>query len=424
MHEETSHPSPSQADQHAATSQLPTYGASQGPAYPPPTGSPVGPAPSAFGPVPDRGRRKGGVVGLLVAALLVGGASGVGGAALWTSQQEDSQASSNVQTARVVDTGTTVATEGSVQDAATKVMPSVVQIEVSGQGGSGSGSGIVLSSDGEILTNAHVTEIAAGGGQLVVAFSDGSRARATLVGSDSLTDLAVIKAEGVSDLTPATLGKSANLAVGQGVVAVGSPYGLDATVTSGIVSALNRPVEVARDQSGNTTAYPAIQTDAAINPGNSGGPLIDMSGNVVGINSSIRTSGTTDAYGQTAESGSIGLGFAIPIDAAMPIVEQIRNGEEPTHARLGISVSDVRTDDTGATGAQIQESTEGSAADKAGLQRGDVITRIDDHAVTGSDALIANIRAYRPGDQVEITYVRGGKESTTTLTLGSDATGA
>ncbi|WP_110208935.1 S1C family serine protease [Nocardioides daejeonensis] len=424
MHEQT--PSPQQPDRsEPPTGHLPPYGGAHGTSYPPPVGAPVGPPPqsgpptTAFGPVPPRSPARRTAAGLLVAALLVGGASGVGGAALWTSQHDSADAP--VRTSQVVDTGTPVAAKGSVQAAASKVMPSVVQIEVSGAGGSGSGSGIILSSDGEILTNAHVTELADGGGQLTVAFSDGTRAKAQLVGSDTLTDLAVIKAEGVSGLTPATLGKSTSLAVGQGVVAVGSPYGLDATVTSGIVSALNRPVEVARDQSGNTTAYAAIQTDAAINPGNSGGPLIDMSGNVVGINSSIRTSGSGDAFGQTVQGGSIGLGFAIPIDSAMPIVDQIRDGQTPTHARLGISVADVRTDDTGATGAQIQDAGQGSAAADAGLRKGDVITRIDDHAISGSDSLIATVRSYRPGDKVTVTYVRGGDQKTTSLTLGSDA---
>ena len=399
-------------------------GTQAGPAYPPPTGQPVGAPPPAFGPTPPprRGGRR--AAGLLVAALLVGGASGVGGAALWTSQQDSDSSGAEVQTSQVVDTGKDVASDGSVQQAAEKVMPSVVQIEVVGSSGSGSGSGIVLSSDGEILTNAHVVSLAGEGGKIMVAFNDGSRARASVVGADRLTDLAVIEAEGVSGLQPATLGKSANLAVGQGVVAVGSPYGLDATVTSGIVSALGRPVEVARDQAGNATAYAAIQTDAAINPGNSGGPLIDMEGNVVGINSSIQTSNSGDGLGQTAQGGSIGLGFAIPIDAAMPIVEQIRDGQTPTHARLGISVTDVRTDDTGATGAQIHEAGNDSAAAEAGLEAGDVITRVDDHAVTGSDALIATIRSYRPGDEIKVTYVRDGDEHTTTLTLGSDADSA
>ncbi|CAM3427670.1 Putative serine protease PepD [Nocardioides dubius] len=341
------------------------------------------------------------------------------GAAAWTAGN-DSTSSGSVQHSSVVDTGVTKATDGSVQSVADKVLPSVVQIEVTGQQGSGSGSGIILSSDGQILTNDHVVELAGQGGTVTVAFSDGTRARATVVGTDPLTDLAVIKAENVSGLTPANLGKSSNIAVGQDVVAIGSPYGLDATVTSGIVSALNRPVEVAQDQQGNATAYAAIQTDAAINPGNSGGPLVDMNGNVIGINASIQTS-SSGGYDQTSQGGSIGLGFAIPIDAALPIVEQIQNGETPTHARLGITVADVRTDDTGATGAQIQEATSGNAAEAAGLKAGDVITKIDDHQVTGSEALIATVRGYRPGDKVEITYIRNGNAKTTTLTLGSDA---
>ncbi|WP_415630043.1 S1C family serine protease, partial [Nocardioides dubius] len=364
-------------------------------------------------------RSRAGAVGLLVGALLLGGGAGVAGAAAWTAGN-DSTSSGSVQHSSVVDTGVTKATDGSVQSVADKVLPSVVQIEVTGQQGSGSGSGIILSSDGQILTNDHVVELAGQGGTVTVAFSDGTRARATVVGTDPLTDLAVIKAENVSGLTPANLGKSSNIAVGQDVVAIGSPYGLDATVTSGIVSALNRPVEVAQDQQGNATAYAAIQTDAAINPGNSGGPLVDMNGNVIGINASIQTS-SSGGYDQTSQGGSIGLGFAIPIDAALPIVEQIQNGETPTHARLGITVADVRTDDTGATGAQIQEATSGNAAEAAGLKAGDVITKIDDHQVTGSEALIATVRGYRPGDKVEITYIRNGNAKTTTLTLGSDA---
>ena len=149
----------------------------------------------------------------------------------------------------------------------------------------------------------------------------------------------MIKAAGVSDLTPATIGKSANLGVGEGVVAIGSPFGLDATVTSGIVSALDRPVNVGSDDEGNSTTYPAIQTDAAINPGNSGGPLVDMTGAVVGINSSIRTAASQSPFGGSSQqSGSIGLGFAIPIDEVMPIVDQMATGETPTHARLGIRI--------------------------------------------------------------------------------------
>jgi putative serine protease PepD len=239
-----------------------------------------------------------------------------------------------------------------------------------------------------------------------------------VLGTDPLTDTAVIKADGVSGLTPATIGKSANLDVGQEVVAFGAPFGLDSTVTSGIVSALDRPVNVGTDTQGNSTTYPAIQTDAAINPGNSGGPLTDMTGAVVGINSSIRTA----SQGSTEQGGSIGLGFAIPIDEVMPIVDQMIAGETPTHARLGIQVADSGTAAEGAEGALVREVGAGSTAEKAGLEQGDVITRVDDHAITDADSLVATIRSYRPGDQVEVTWQRGGQEQSATLQLDSDAT--
>ena len=223
-----------------------------------------------------------------------------------------------------------------------------------------------------------------------------ARPTAEVVGTDPLTDTALVQAEDVDGLTPATIGKSANLGVGENVVAIGSPYGLDATVTSGIVSALDRPVAVGADAEGNSTTYPAIQTDAAINPGNSGGPLVDMKGRVVGINASIRTVPGGD-------EGSIGLGFAIPIDEVLPIVDQMKNGETPTHARLGITVSDAANTQGAEVvdGAEIQEITNGSAAEDAGLEKGDVITKIDDHLVSGSDSLVATVRSYRPGDKVE-----------------------
>ena len=189
----------------------------------------------------------------------------------------------------------------------------------------------MLTADGRILTNNHVVEMAGQGGSIRVDFNDGTHTTGKVVGTDPLTDVAVVQAEDVSGLTPAQMGESSGLAVGQQVVAVGSPYGLDATVTSGIVSALDRPVDVGSDGQGNVTAYPAIQTDAAINPGNSGGALVDSAGRVVGINSSIKSNATS------GEAGSIGLGFAIPIDSVTPIVEQIVAGETPTHARLGVT---------------------------------------------------------------------------------------
>jgi len=373
-------------------------------------------------PPPPPRRRRGGPVAAALATILLGGAAGFGGAALYDGLQDDGSAfgSSQPTTSQVVDTGDKPAADGSVESVATKVLPSVVRIVVDGARGEGSGSGIVLSSDGRILTNAHVV---AGGGEdaeLTVSFADGSHAPATVVGVDQLTDTAVIQARDVDGLTPATIGNSGNVDVGQDVVAIGSPFGLDATVTTGIVSALDRPVNVGSDAEGNATVYPAIQTDAAINPGNSGGPLVDMDGNVVGINSSIRTSGSTVGGG----GGSIGLGFAIPIDEVMPIVDQIVAGETPTHALIGVSVRDNPSDDGGAVvpdGAAVGEVTQGSAADEAGLRAGDVITKVDDRLITSSDELVATVRSYRPDDEVELTYRRDGEEQTTTITLGSDA---
>ena len=313
------------------------------------------------------------------------------------------------------------AAEGSVEKVAQAVLPSVVKLDVAGAQGQGSGSGIILSSDGQILTNDHVASLAGEDGEITVSFSDGTKATATVLGQDPLTDTALLQAEDVEGLTPITIGKSGSLDVGEEVVAIGSPFGLDSTVTSGIVSALDRPVDVGSDGQGNSTVYPAIQTDAAINPGNSGGPLVNMSGQLVGINSSIRSTGS----GVGGEAGSIGLGFAIPIDEVLPIIDQMKNGETPTHARLGITVADVSPQaGSGAEvteGAQIEEISNGSAAGSAGLESGDVITRIDDTHITSSDSLVATIRSYRPGDDVEVTYLRDGDQKTTTLTLDSDA---
>ena len=388
--------------------------------YPPPPSAPAPPPGSPYArPAADRastGRAR--FAALVVATSIVaGGGAGLGGAAAWDSLQDD-DTTTPTSTTRTEDTtqvatSDSTATEGSVEAVAGKVLPSVVKIDVAGQGGSGSGSGIVLTSDGQILTNEHVVAVAEGGGALRVSFDDGSSAEAEILGTDPLTDTALIQAQDVSGLTPATIGRSGDLDVGQGVVAIGSPFGLESTVTSGIVSALGRPVDVGSDSQGNATVYPAIQTDAAINPGNSGGPLVDLAGNVVGINSSIRT-----ASGG-GESGSIGLGFAIPIDEVMPIVEQMAGGETPTHARLGVTVSDVA--EAGVEGARIEEVTAGSTADEAGIGEGDVVTRVDDYRIAGADSLVATIRSYRPGDTVTVTYVRDGEELTAQLVLDSDA---
>lgn len=365
-----------------------------------------------------RKRRTGLAAAVVATSLLVGGGAGIGGAAWWDATHDEPSSgpqASQVSTSTVSQQTTTAPsapTDGSVESVAQKVLPSVVKIDVTTAQGAASGSGIILTADGTILTNNHVVADAEPG-SVKVSFDDGTTADAEVLGTDPLTDTAVIKASGVSDLTPATIGKSANLGVGQGVVAIGSPFGLDATVTSGIVSALDRPVNVGSDDQGNSTTYPAIQTDAAINPGNSGGPLVDMSGAVIGINSSIRTASQSSMGG---ESGSIGLGFAIPIDEVMPIVDQMVNGETPTHARLGIRVGD----DT--AGAKVSEVTDGSTAADAGMQAGDVITRIDDQRITSADSLVATIRSYRPGDEVTVTWTRGGQSQEAKVTLDSDAT--
>ena len=399
------------------------YFSSPAPQGPPPQGPPAAETTmTAPPPVQRRPRRAGLAAAVVATALVAGGAAGVGGAAAWSALDDEGSSSAGSPgtrtTSQVVDTPDSEAPAGSVEQVAAKVLPSVVKIDVAGAQGAGSGSGIILSSDGEILTNNHVVELAGDNGSINVSFNDGSTTTAEILGTDPLTDTAVIKAQDVSGLTPATIGKSGDLKVGESVVAIGSPFGLDSTVTSGIVSALDRPVDVGSDGQGNSTTYPAIQTDAAINPGNSGGALVDLDGNVVGINSSIRTASSSQT-----EAGSIGLGFAIPMDEVMPIVDQMRNGETPTHARLGISVSDVATR-SGAEvtqGAEVQDVNAGSTADDAGLAKGDVITKVDDQLISGADSLVATIRSYRPGDQVTVTYDRGGDTKTVTLELDSDA---
>ncbi len=388
----------------------------------PPSYHPLPPPPSA--PPPNHGvprpRRGGFAVAVLSGALVVGGGAGLGGAALWSALDDDGAAgagSGTTSALQVADTFDGAAPSGSVEEVAGKVLPSVVALDVSSGGSAGSGSGVVLTEDGLILTNDHVVTLAGAAGpeaaaptRLTVSFADGTSTSAEVVGTDPLTDTALVQADDVSGLTPVTLGQSGDLDVGEQVVAIGSPYGLDSTVTSGIVSALDRPVEVARDENGNTTAYPAIQTDAAINHGNSGGALVNMDGQLVGINASIRTPDGSDP-----NAGSIGLGFAIPIDEIAPIIEQLRAGETPTHARLGIEVG------TAENGAAVGSIEDGSAAAKAGLEEGDVITRIGDHVIDSAGSLVATIRSYRPGDEVTITYLRDGKPQTTQLRLGSDA---
>ena len=351
-----------------------------------------------------------------VALVALAGAAGFGGAAGYDAINGDNDGATTVSSLDTGKTSSTSVPASAIQKVAEKVLPSVVQINVKGSSDAGSGTGIIISSDGEILTNNHVVEVAGDKGTITVAFSDGTNATATIIGTDPLTDLAVIKAKGKSGLAPATLGSSADLKVGQEVVAIGSPFGLESTVTSGIISALNRPVtSSSASANSQATTFPAVQTDAAINPGNSGGPLVDLNGNVVAINSAIRSGATA------GEAGSIGLGFAIPIDLAKNVSKQLLDGKKVEHARIGVKVgAAVSSDDITGIGALVSEVTKGGAGEKAGLKKDDIITAVNGHPVASNEALVASVRGYQPGEKITITYQRGGKTSTVDVTLDSD----
>ena len=310
------------------------------------------------------------------------------------------------------------APSGSVAAVARALLPSVVSITVTASGQQDGGTGIILSADGRILTNNHVVEAAASGGTIAVTFSDGHTVRASIVGRDPTSDLAVIKAAQATGLHPATLGDDSNLAIGQQVVAVGSPLGLSNTVTSGIISALNRPVCTQNCGGGGATptVLDAIQTDAAINPGNSGGPLVDMAGQVIGINSAIATLDQLSI----GQSGNIGVGFAIPISEAKRVVAELEQHGQASHALIGIGVNDsVDAALHVPNGARIVSVTPGGPADKAGIAVGDVLVRFGDRTVVDADSLIAATHAAVPNSTVTITYLRGGKQATVQVTLGS-----
>ncbi len=313
------------------------------------------------------------------------------------------------------------AADGSVTQVAAKVLPSVVQIQVVvGQSG-GEGSGIILSNDGYILTNNHVVAGAAGApsGAITVAFNDGTTATGTIVGRDPSADIAVIKVDGKSDLTPIAVGSSGSLQVGQPVVAVGSPLGLAGTVTTGIVSALNRPVRATGETSSadQSSIIDAVQTDAAINPGNSGGALVNTAGQLIGINSAIASLGASQSGSQ---SGSIGLGFAIPIDQANRIAQELISTGTATQAVLGVSVT---SSTTGTRGATIGDVSAGSPAASAGITSGDIVTKIDSRNIEDSDSLVAAVRSYAPGSKVTLTIGQGSGSKTVDVTLGSTTVG-
>ena len=309
---------------------------------------------------------------------------------------------------------------GSIADIAQRVLPVVVSIEVRSPGGSGTGSGVVIDGAGYVVTNNHVISQAAtnSSGSLRIRFSDQSAEPARVVGRDPKTDLAVLKVD-KPGLWVAALGNSDSLAVGDPVIAVGSPLGLAGTVTSGIVSALDRPVRLGGggSNSGSDTnaVINAIQTDAPINPGNSGGALVDGAGAVIGINSAIAT--LSSGAGQ---SGSIGLGFAIPINEARGIAQELIRIGKVRHATLGVTASSVT--DGARDGALVQSVAAGSAAAEARIEAGDIITKVGDRLVGGADDLVVQVRTRKVGERVELTYVDHDSKRTAkvTVTLKSD----
>ncbi|SHM41742.1 S1C family serine protease [Cryptosporangium aurantiacum] len=371
-------------------------------------------------PAPAPARRRGPLAlaiagGALVLALVAGGTGAAVGVAV-----SDRNSGNGVTINQETSTAATRASDtGSVEKAAATALKSVVTIAVTASSGAGTGSGVVLDSSGHIITNNHVVEAAADGGTITVTLANGETRSATIVGRDPSSDIAVIKVSDASGLTPATFAASSTVKTGQTVLAIGAPLGLSNTVTEGIVSALNRPVRTGSTADQNTV-LDAVQTDAAINPGNSGGALVDLSGRVIGINSAIATvsSGSSGFGQQESQSGNIGVGFAIPSDTALNVAKQLIEDGTAEHATLGVSAQDTQS----GTGAQIAQVTSGSAADKAGLKTGDVVTAIGDRAVTDTDGLVAAVRSHNPGETVKVTYQRDGKTSTASATLNSSST--
>ncbi len=400
-------------------------------AGPMPGGTGTGPIPGMLPPMPPQFapvRQKRSRAGLLaVCALAIAVVSaGIGGVA--ATAVEIGTHSTSANGGRIIPgsaPGVPAANmpPGSVEQVASKVVPSVVMLETDLGRQSEEGSGIILSADGLILTNNHVVAAAAnpvkgpgGAGapapKTTVTFSDGRTASFTVVGADPTSDIAVIRVQGVSGLTPISLGSSSDLRVGQPVVAIGSPLGLSGTVTTGIVSSLNRPVSTTGESGNQNTVLDAIQTDAAINPGNSGGALVNMGGQLVGVNSAIATLGGDSP---DAQSGSIGLGFAIPVDQAKRIADELISTGKASHASLGVQVSN----DKGSPGAKVVDVVAGGAAATAGVPKGVVVTKVDDRPINSADALVAAVRSKAPGDKISLTFQDpAGGSRTVPVTLG------
>lgn len=421
-------PAPAEAPQTAPAphpAAEPVTAAAPAGGWPPPPpavpawGAPQQPVPAA--PGASRRRNGGLVAAVLVAALVAGGIGG--GIGYWAAERGDNGFSSTT-----VSSGQAPASfkrdPGTVAAVAAKALPSVVTIQAksggSQEGEGGTGTGFVYDQEGHIVTNNHVVASAADGGTLSVTFSDGKTYDAEVVGRAEGYDVAVLKLKDApKGLTPLPLGDSNKVAVGDSTIAIGAPFGLSNTVTTGIVSAKNRPVASGDGSGGSNSYMSALQTDASINPGNSGGPLLDASGAVIGINSAIQS--TSGGFGQS-QAGSIGLGFAIPVNQAKNVAQQLIKTGKPVYPVIGATVNmqekgEGATIATQGSGGTASVTPDGPAA-KAGLKAGDVITGFDDHPIDSGPTLISEIWTHKPGDSVKITYERDGKTATATVVLG------
>ena len=438
----------------------PAFGGPQA-AAPGPAGAPAPPV--ALGEKPAKQRRVGlGVAAAIVAAALIGGASGAGITALLTDDRSTSTSDSASGAQNIVVNDTESVNE--VTAVAAKASPSVVTISVSGSQSAGTGSGIILSDDGYVLTNTHVVTLdgSTADATIQVKTNDGHLYEAELIGTDPLSDLAVIKLVDASGLTPLEFADSDELNVGDTAIAIGAPLGLSGTVTNGIVSALNRSIDVqssaapttpddsqgdtgegdsgqgdsgdgtspfdfwnfdvpgqegsqSQAQNAGTISIPVIQTDAAINPGNSGGALLDSEGRLIGVNVAILSAG-----GTSAEAGNIGVGFAVPANLAKRVSQEIIENGSATHGLLGATVTSAEADGTSdIVGALISEVSAGGAAEQAGLKSGDVVTRFNGVPITDQTDLTAQVRALAGGSTAEVTYTRDGDSSTVEVTLGT-----
>ena len=403
------------------TEPMPPYGAPGPDPVQPPVPSPAPSAPASAAPTSPGAplRRRGpGVLGtILVAAVVaavVGAFAGIAGYALGRSV--DARSASQAPASQVaapakdeVPSTTVRPIEGaSIAEIADRTLPSVVSLVVQGGTKEGSGSGFVIRPSGYIVTNNHVVSLVDGGGKLTVVFNDGQRVPGTVVGTSPSYDLAVVKVERTG-LPAIELGDSSAVRVGDVAIAIGAPLGLDGTVTSGIVSAIDRPV-TAGESADDVSFINAIQTDAAINPGNSGGPLLDDTGAVIGVNSAIAT------MAGGADSGNIGLGFAIPSNSAKRIAEEIITTGSSRTPIMGVQLDTNYVDG----GAKVDSVTPGSGADGAGLRAGDIIVAVDDRSIDDATELVVTVRTYAPGDEIDITFERNGQEQSASLTLGDD----